>query len=96
MEQKILVSGILWGNSGDILRDAAVEGLGITLQPDFMIYEALRERKLVRVLSDWETDDLAVFAVYPNRKFPPPKVRSFIDFLVERFSTEPYWNIKVR
>jgi DNA-binding transcriptional LysR family regulator len=94
VEKKILVSGGLCGNSGDILRSAAVEGLGITLQPDFLAYEALRERKLVRVLADWETDDHAVFAVYPNRKFLPPKVRSFIDFLVERFGPEPYWNIK--
>lgn len=95
LEQKILVSGGLRGNSGDILRSAAVEGLGVTLQPDFLIDEALRERTLVRVLSDWETDDLTVFAVYPNRKFLPPKVRSFIDFLVARFGPEPYWNIKV-
>jgi DNA-binding transcriptional LysR family regulator len=93
LEQKIMVSGNLWGNSGDILRSAAVEGLGITLQPDFMIYEALRERKLVRVLSDWDADELGVFAVYPNRKFLPPKVRSFIDFLVERLGPEPYWSI---
>lgn len=95
VEQKILVSGGLRGNSGDILRSAAVEGLGVILQPDFLIYEALRERKLIRILSDWETDNLTVFIVYPNRKFLPPKVRSFIDFLVERFGPETYWNIKV-
>jgi DNA-binding transcriptional LysR family regulator len=92
VEQSVLVSGGLSGNSGDILRSAAAGGLGITLQPDFMVYEALRERKLVRILPDWETDDLTIFAVYPNRKFLPPKVRSFIDFLVDRFSPEPYWN----
>jgi DNA-binding transcriptional LysR family regulator len=93
VEQKVLVSGGLCGNSGDILRSAAIEGLGVTLQPDFLIYETLRERKLVRVLSEWETDELTVFAVYPNRKFLPPKVRSFIDFLVDRFGPEPYWHI---
>jgi DNA-binding transcriptional LysR family regulator len=93
VEQKVLVSGGLCGNSGDILRSAAIEGLGVTLQPDFLIYETLRERKLVRVLSEWETDELTVFAVYPNRKFLPPKVRSFIDFLVDRFGPEPYWYI---
>jgi len=95
VERKVLVSGGLRGNSGDILRSAAIEGLGVTLQPDFLIDEALPEGKLVRVLSDWETDELTVFAVYPNRKFLPPKVRSFIDFLVERFGPEPYWNIHV-
>jgi DNA-binding transcriptional LysR family regulator len=35
---------------------------------------------------------MTVFVVYPNRKFLPPKVRSFIDFLAERFGPEPYWD----
>jgi DNA-binding transcriptional LysR family regulator len=96
VERKIPVSGALRANSGDILRNAATEGLGVTLQPDFLVFEALRERKLVRILPDWETDELGVFAVYPNRKFLPPKVRNFIDFLVERFAPEPYWHIQGR
>jgi len=93
VERRIAVSGGLRANSGDILRNAATEDLGVTLQPDFLIFEALRERKLVRILADWETDELGVFAVYPNRKFLPPKVRNFIDFLVERFGPEAYWDI---
>ncbi|MGO9445696.1 MAG: LysR family transcriptional regulator, partial [Thiobacillaceae bacterium] len=92
VERKVSVSGNLRGNNGDILTAAAIEGLGVILHPTFMVYEALREEKLVRILSDWEVDDLAVFAVYPNRKFLPPKVRSFIDFLAERFGPEPYWD----
>ncbi len=94
VEQTILVSGALCGNSGDILRSAAIAGLGVSLQPDFLIYEALSEGTLVRILPQWETGDLAIFAVYPNRKFLPPKVRSFIDFLVERFGPQPYWSIQ--
>lgn len=94
--RKVLVSGDLRGNSGEILRNAAVEGLGVILQPTFLIYEALREKKLVRILPDWEADEMTVFAVYPNRKFLPPKVRSFIDFLAERFGSEPYWDLHVK
>lgn len=92
IERKVSVSGNLRGNNGDILRTAAIEGLGVILHPTFLVYEALREKKLVRILSDWEVDDLTVFAVYPNRKYLPPKVRSFIDFLVARFGPEPYWD----
>ena len=90
--RKVRVSGNLRGNNGDILSTAAIEGLGVILHPTFLVYEALRERKLVRILPDWEIDDLTVFAVYPNRKFLPPKVRSFIDFLAARFAPEPYWD----
>ena len=92
VERKVSISGNLRGNNGDILSTAAIEGLGVILHPTFMVYEALREKKLVRILSDWKVDDLTVFAVYPNRKFLPPKVRSFIDFLAERFGPEPYWD----
>jgi DNA-binding transcriptional LysR family regulator len=93
-ERKVVVSGNLRGNNGDILNTAAIEGLGVILQPTFMVYQALQKRELVRVLPDWEVDALTVFAVYPHRKFLPPKVRSFIDFLAERFGPEPYWDFE--
>ena len=92
VNRTVRISGNLRGNNGDVLVNAAIEGLGVILHPTFLVYEALRDKKLVRILPDWETDDLAVFAVYPHRKFLPPKVRSFIDFLGERFSPEPYWD----
>jgi DNA-binding transcriptional LysR family regulator len=88
----VKVAGNLHGNNGDILCNAAVAGLGIVLQPTFIAYEALRSKKLVRILKGWETDVLTVHAVYPHRQFLPPKVRSFIDFLVEHFGPEPYWD----
>jgi DNA-binding transcriptional LysR family regulator len=91
-ERKVRVSGNLRGNNGDILVRAAAEDLGVILHPTFLLYEALRKRKLVRILPDWETDELSVYAIYPSRKFLPPKVRSFIDFLAERFGPEPYWD----
>ena len=96
VERKVRVSGNLRGNNGDILSTAAIEGLGVILQPTFMVYEALRARQLVRILPDWEVDELSVFAVYPNRKFLPPKVRSFIDILAGRFGSEPYWDFDIK
>ncbi len=91
-ERTVPVSGNLHGNNGDILMNAAIEGLGAILLPTFLVYEALRRKQLVRILSSWQADELGVFAVYPHRKFLPPKVRSFIDFLAERFGPEPYWD----
>lgn len=92
VERTVRVSGNLRGNNGDILVNAAIEGLGVILEPTLLVFEALRQKRLVRILSDWETDEFSVFAVYPNRKFLPPKVRSFIDFLADRFGPEPYWD----
>jgi len=93
-ERTVRVSGNLRGNNGDILVNAAIEGLGVVLQPTFLVFEALRRKHLVRILPDWEADELSVFAIYPHRKFLPPKVRSFIDFLSDRFGPEPYWDVR--
>jgi DNA-binding transcriptional LysR family regulator len=91
-EQTVKVAGDLHANNGDILSRAAADGLGVTVQPTFLLYELLRTRKLVRVLEGWEADGLTIFAVYPSRRFLPPKVRSFIDFMVERFGDNPFWD----
>ena len=91
-DHKVRVAGNLHGNNGDMLCSAAAEGLGVILQPTFLVYELLRTKKLVRILEGWEPDEFTIFAVYPNRQFLPPKVRSFIDFLVERFGPDPYWD----
>lgn len=88
----VSVSGTLRGNNGESLVSAAIEGLGVVFEPSFLVYEALRDGKLVRLFPHWESEEMWIFAAYPNRKFLAPKVRSFIDFLVERFGPEPYWD----
>jgi DNA-binding transcriptional LysR family regulator len=92
----VKVSGNLHGNHGETLCNAALDGLGVILQPTFLVHDAMRAKKLVRVLPEWETDEFTVYAVYPHRKYLPPKVRSFVDFLVERFGPEPYWDKDIR
>jgi DNA-binding transcriptional LysR family regulator len=85
------VSGNLRANNGNVLVSAAIEGLGIIRQPAFVVADALRKKTLVRILPDWDAGEHAVSAVYPNRQYLPPKVRTFIDFLVERFNRKPDW-----
>ncbi len=75
-----------WVNNGSVLVNAAIEGLGITRQPNFLIGEALKRKQLVRVLPAWSAGEHAVYTVYPSRRFLPMKVRALIDFQVERFS----------
>jgi DNA-binding transcriptional LysR family regulator len=91
-EQTVKVGGTLHANNGDILSRAAADGLGVIVQPTFLIDELLREKKLMRVLEGWEADSLTIFAVYPSRQFLAPKVRSFIDFMVTHFGDKPYWD----
>lgn len=94
-EYTVKAAGNLHANNGDILCNAASEGLGVTVQPTFLVYELMRRKKLVRILQGWDTDELTIYAVYPNRQFLPPKVRGFIDFLIEHFGTRPYWDKEI-
>lgn len=96
VESSVRVSGSLRSNNGDVLLHAAIEGLGVIYEPTFVTYEALIQKRLVRILQDWQTDEMSVFAVYPNRKFLPRKVRTFIDFIAMRFGDEPFWDVDVK
>ena len=69
-------------NNGDVLREAAIAGMGIIAQPDFIVDQALADGRLVPVLTQWEMP-ASIYAVYTSRSHLAPKVRSFIDYLVE-------------
>ena len=88
----VKVTGSLRSNNGDLLRSAALEGVGIVMQPTFNVGDDLRQGKLVRVLPRYCQPDLAAYAVYPTRRHLPAKVRSFVDFLAEAFSDPPPWD----
>jgi DNA-binding transcriptional LysR family regulator len=90
--RQVRVHGNLHGNYGQLLVNAAVEGLGVVYEPTFLVDDVLRTGRLIRILPEWQDARYTLFAVYPNRKFLPLKVRRFIDFLVERFGPEPYWD----
>jgi DNA-binding transcriptional LysR family regulator len=81
-EESILVKGSYCANNGDVLAEAAIQGLGITLLPDFIIDKALAEGRLVRVLEDWERAPLTLSVLYPSRRHVPAKTRLLIEYLI--------------
>jgi DNA-binding transcriptional LysR family regulator len=70
-------------NNGDILRELAIDGNGIILQPSFIVEKDIAAGRLMRILADWRFDDLNLYAIYLSRKFLSAKVRVFIDYLGE-------------
>ena len=82
-ETRVTVNSILQANNGDVLREAAIAGMGVILQPDFLLEDALADGRLARVLPEWEVPTIGIFAVYTSRNHLAPKVRSFIDYLVD-------------
>lgn len=69
--------------SGDLLRQLAVAGAGVILQPTFVVAEQLRAGSLVQVLPQYRTLELHLYAVYLSQRHLPGKVRVFIDYLAD-------------
>ncbi|MFL6675465.1 MAG: LysR substrate-binding domain-containing protein [Massilia sp.] len=80
------VSGPIKADNGDILRLAAVAGAGVLFQPQFIVGTDIAAGRLVRILPEWQSGELGVYAVYPSRKHLSAKVRTFVDFLAARLS----------
>ncbi len=80
------MTGRFFATNADALTAAAVAGLGLILLPDWNMGSELAEGKLIEVLSDWRAVPEAspIFAVYPPQGQLAPKVRAFIDFLVDQ------------
>ncbi len=88
----VRVRGNLRANSGEALRAAAVAGSGVYFGPTFIVGDDLRAGRLTSALGDFIDPDLSIYAVYPHRQHVSAKVRVFVDFLVERFGANPYWD----
>ena len=91
-EETVQVGGCVQVNNGDLLQQLALDGHGIVLLPTFLVGADLEAGRLVHVLSEYDAGELGIYAVYTNRKFMPAKVRSFLDFLLERFGDNAYWD----
>ncbi|HVJ89588.1 MAG TPA: LysR substrate-binding domain-containing protein [Labilithrix sp.] len=72
------------------LRTAALDGLGIAMFPELVVARDLAARRLVRVLDDFQTIELTVFALHPHAHQPPASVRAFLDHLRTAFHTPPW------
>jgi DNA-binding transcriptional LysR family regulator len=87
--QTIKVPSHLQSNQVRLLCQAAVEGVGIVMQPTFSVWEDLAAGRLRTVLNDWSGGRLSLFVVFPSRTFLPVKTRLFIDFVAGIFRNDP-------
>jgi DNA-binding transcriptional LysR family regulator len=83
-EHDVDVAGNLRSNSIEGLRAAVLAGLGVSLLPTVNIADDLKTGHLVRLLPEYRTAEVVVQAVYPAGRHVSVKVRTFLDFLVER------------
>lgn len=87
--REVFLTARLVGNDPGVVSTAALAGLGIALLPAILVRRTIPDGALLPVLPEWEAPRVAFNAVYPSRRGLPPKVRVFIDFLVERLAGIP-------
>ncbi|WP_394792006.1 LysR family transcriptional regulator [Rhodoferax sp.] len=83
---RVPVSGRLQVNHGQALRVAALHGLGIVLQPAILLQADVQAGRLVQLFPSYTLPSRPMSVVYLPDRYRSPKLRSFVDFLVERFS----------
>jgi DNA-binding transcriptional LysR family regulator len=80
-------------NNGDMMRDAAVAGLGIALLPTIIAGAAIRagDLRVVDVGAEAETE--FIYIAHPEGRRPSAKLRAFADCLRAAFGEPPYWDV---
>jgi DNA-binding transcriptional LysR family regulator len=86
------VNSRLCSNNGDVLREAALSGIGITNLPTFLIGPDIKAGRLRLVLADMLPAPLGIYALYAPNRYLAAKTRVFIDFLSQRFGDDPDWD----
>ena len=82
---QIPINGKVLSNSGALLRQCALAGMGMMVLPSFALGDDLSSGRLVRLMPKMPLQQLRVVMVYPSRKLLSAKVRSFVDFMVKKF-----------
>jgi DNA-binding transcriptional LysR family regulator len=90
-QHTVKVSGSLRATNGDLVKLAALGGVGLMRQPLFICGEDLRAGRLVEVLPEYRSDSMGIYAVYPSRKHLSAKVRTFVDFVAGAFNLKSDW-----
>ena len=95
LEERVSFAPRLTIPDGLSLKRLALEGEGVTLVPEWMVAQELRDGTLVRLLPGWDVTptehDASVWLVYPSRDHLPLKVRAFVDHIKGKFAGGVPW-----
>lgn len=85
-EQTFKLSPRLVVDDFSIVKQATIDGQGISVLPSYMCDEEISNGELINVLPEWGMIDIDIFALYPRHRAKIPKVKAFLEFTVEVFS----------
>ena len=86
---QVAIDPLLAANNGDVLRSAALSGVGIALQPTFLVGEDLATGRLIEVLPAYRSRSVGIFGIYPTRRHVPTKTHALLGLLQTVFGDDP-------
>ena len=88
------VGGSFECNDGAVLHEWALAGRGLAWRSLWEVGGDLKEGRLTSVLDAWQAPPMGIYAVFPQRRHLPLRVRLFIDLLKENYSRASYWELR--
>ena len=85
-EEKVRINPVFCANNGDVLRDAAINDLGIVMLPDFILNSAIEAGTLQVILPDCQVSGLSLSVFYPLNRHLSTKVKLFTEFIKSIFT----------
>ena len=89
-EFAVTIRSPLRANNADVLQPALFAGLGMALQPDFLVWRDIAEGRLEAVMTDWTPPPINLQLVTPPSAMRPARVEVLMDFLTKRFAKAPW------
>ena len=89
----VKVAGRFECNDGAVLHEWAQAGRGLAWRSLWEVGQDLKEGRLTSVLDAWQAPPLGIYAVFPQRRHLPLRVRLFIDLLKETYGRPSYWEL---
>jgi DNA-binding transcriptional LysR family regulator len=93
--RNVPINPALEANEGQVICAAGRAGLGIVIQPLYIVHDDIVAGRLAPLLSDWELPPLTINIAYQSRRNQPAKIRVFADALsehVKKLDLEARWN----
>jgi DNA-binding transcriptional LysR family regulator len=93
---RVSVTGSLISNYSEVLRQVCLDGTGLMLMPTWLIGEDIRSGRLQAILTEFQVQPQSetnpgIYALYLSNRRHSLRVKAFIDFLIKRFGSPPYW-----
>ena len=89
-EAAVVPAGPLVANNADALGPALRAGLGLAVQPEFVVWEDLLAGRLETVLAEWSAPEIVVNIVMPPGRARAASVTALVEFLMQRFAAAPW------